>query len=191
MANPTMAHLKMAKHVLRYLRGTLDYNLRFRRPMIPLELSGFSDADWGGSEDRHSITGYGFQLSNNGPLVSWKSRKQQSVALSTCESEYMALAAATQEARFLRQLFRDMRGPQDQEGVVIYVDNQSAMALAKTPVQHQRSKHIDIKYHFVRTEVQKGTVQLKYIQSENNVADVFTKPVSGVRLNKFSKLRGI
>ena len=64
------------------------------------------------------------------------------------------------------------------------------MALVKNPVQHQRSKHIDIKYHFVRTEVQKGTVQLKYIQSENNVADVFIKPVSGVRLNKFSKLRG-
>ena len=124
MANPTMAHLMMAKHVLRYLRDTLDYNLKFRKSMIPLELNGFSDADWGGSEDRHNITGYGFQLSNNGPLVSWKSRKQLSVSLSTCESEYMALASATQEARFLRQLSKDMRGPQDQESVVIYVDNQ-------------------------------------------------------------------
>ena len=141
MAKPTKAHLGMAKHVLRYLIGTMHYGLKFQKCDV-LELSGFCDSDWGASEDRRSITGYCFQLSNNGPLISWKSRKQQTVALSTCEAEYMALIAATQEAKFLRQLLADMQGS-DAECVCLYVDNQGAIALAKNPVQHQRSKHID------------------------------------------------
>ena len=191
MANPTKAHLNMAKHVLRYIKGTLDYSVKFQKSDVPLKLSGFCDADWGASEDRRSITGYGFQLSESGPLISWKSKKQQSVALSTCEAEYMALAAAVQETKFLRQLLKDMIGCEEKESVVLYVDNQGAIALAKNPVQHQRSKHIDIKYHFVRLEVQKGVLQLEYVPSEDNVADVFTKPVTRVRLNKFVNLRGM
>ena len=153
MAKPTKAHLGMAKHVLRYLIGKMHYGLKFQKCDV-LELSGFCDSNWGASEDRRSITGYCFQMSNNGKLISWKSRKQQTVALSTCEAEYMALSAATQEAKFLRQLLADMQGS-DVECVCLYVDNQGAIALAKNPVQHQRSKHIDIRYHFVRLEVQR------------------------------------
>ena len=101
-AKPTNVHLQLAKHVLRYLKGTIFYELKFQRSDV-LELSVFCDYDWGASEDRRSIAGYGFQLCKNGPLISWKSRKQQTVALSTCEAEYMAQSAATQEAKFLRQ----------------------------------------------------------------------------------------
>lgn len=115
--------------------------------------------------------------------------EKQTVALSTSEPEYMALAAATQEAKFLRQLFTDMQGC-SVNSVCLYVDNQGAIALAKNPIQHQRSKHIDIRYHFVRLEVQRGFVELQYVPSECNVADVFTKPVSKVRLDKFVNLRG-
>ena len=153
MAKPTHAHLGMAKHVLRYLSGTIHYGLQFQKCDV-IDISGFCDSDWGASEDRRSITGYGFQLSRNGPLISWKCRKQQTVALSTCEAEYIALAAATQEAKFPRQLFADMQGSET-KCVILYVDNQGAIALAKNPVQHQRSKHIDIRYHFARLEVQK------------------------------------
>ena len=149
-----------------------------------VDLIGFSDSDWGSLEDRRSMTGYCFQLSKNGPLISWKSRKQPTVALSTCEAEYMALSAATQEAKFLTQLLVDMTDSES-KCVLLYVDNQGAISLAKNPVHHQRSKHIDIRYHYVRLEVQRGSVQFVYVTSEENVADIFTKPVSRARLNKF------
>ena len=89
-------HLNAAKHVLRYLKGTIDRNLVFRKSEEPLCISSFCDADWGASEDRRNITGYGFRRSRDGPLISWKSRKQPTIALSTCEAEYMSLAAAVQ-----------------------------------------------------------------------------------------------
>ncbi|PIK39827.1 hypothetical protein BSL78_23335 [Apostichopus japonicus] len=192
MSNPTMAHLTMAKHALRYLKGTIYQSLIYRKSVEPLSLIGFCDSSWGNSEDRRSITGYCFQLSENGPLISWKSTKQRTVALSTCEAEYMALAAATQEAKFLVQLWRSMTNSDSVNTVSLYCDNQGALALAKNPVHHQRSKHIDIRYHFIRLEVQKGNLQLVYVPSEQNVADIFTKPVSGSKLQKFgSQIMGI
>ena len=183
-----LVHLGMAKHVLRYVQDTMHYGLKFQKSNV-LEVSGCCDSDWGTSEDRRSITGYGFQLCSNDPLISWKSRKQQTVALSTCGDEYMALAAATQEAQFLRQLFADMKGC-NVECVCLHVDSQGAISLARNPVQHQRSKLIDIKYHFVRLEIQRGCIQLVYVQSEHNVADIFTKPASKARLGKFAPIRG-
>lgn len=187
LASPTKAHLAMGKHVLRYLKGTIGHCLRFEK-CDKLQLEGYCDADWGSSiEDRRSISGFAFQLSRKGPLISWKSKKQQCVALSTCEAEYIALTAAVQEAKFLRQLYHDMYGLQD--NVCIHVDNQGAIALAKNPVHHQRSKHIDIRYHFVRSEIQSGIVNLEYVPTELNVADVFTKPVSRVRIDGFVNLK--
>ena len=99
MPEPTEADLIMAKHVLRYLKCTRDLGLTFTKSLSPLTLlKGFCDSDWGASiEDRRSVTGYNFQLSKEGPLISWKSRKQPTVALSTCEAEYIALANAVQE----------------------------------------------------------------------------------------------
>ena len=99
-----------AKHVLRYLKGTPEKCLKFKKSDEPLALVVFSDSDWGGdTSDRRSITGYGFELNPLGPLVSWKSRKQQTVALSSCEAEYIALAEAVQEGKFLRQLCIDLK----------------------------------------------------------------------------------
>ena len=117
------------------------------------------------------------------PLISWKSRKQQTVALSTCKAEYISLANAVQEAKFLKQLCKDMNIVSDD--VLINVDNQGAINLAKNPVNHQRSKHIDIKYHFIRSEIQKGNVRLQYVTTEDNVADIFTKPATKAKLEKF------
>lgn len=114
-----------------------------------MSLIGFCDADWSNSRDRRSITGYGFQLSSDRSLISWKSRKQQTVVLSTCGAEYMALAAATKDSKFLMQLLRSTIGSDLFKCVTVYCDNQGALALAKNPVQHERSKPIDIRYHFI------------------------------------------
>ena len=184
MSNPTESDLSMAKHALRYLKGTREQGLRFCKSESALKLVGFCDADWGASvKDRRSITGYNFQLSENGPLISWKSRKQQTVALSTCEAEYISLANAVQEAKFLKQLCSDMNVVID--NVLIKVDNQGAINLAKNPVNHQRSKHIDIKYHFIRSEIQNRNVTLEYVATEDNIADIFTKPAAKIKLQKF------
>ena len=189
MSKPSKVHLNLAKHCLKYIKGTLNYSLRFQSS-DRLKLIGFCDADWGASEDRFSISGYSFQLSNRGPLISWKSRKQRTVALSSCEAEYVALTDAIQEAKFLRQLFADMTN-NHKECVTVFADNQGAIALSKNPVHHQRSKHIDIKYHFIRSEIVNGNIELYYVPSEDNVADIFTKAVSKCKLNKFSIIRGV
>lgn len=195
MSKPNSNHMIVAKHVLRYLKSTINQTLIFRKSNESLKLMGFCDADWGNSElDRRSITGYGFQLSVNGPLISWKARKQPTVALSTCEAEYMALAAATQEGKYLLALFSDMSKninppkPYELSHFILYCDNQGAIALSNNPVQHQRSKHIDVRYHFIREAIQNGKVQLFYVPSEENIADVFTKPVTRHKNEKFRPL---
>ena len=187
MSEPTQVYMSIAKRVLRYLKGTMNKSLRFVKSENPLTLYGYCDADWGSEEDRKSITGYVFKMNEDeqSSVISYKSKKQQSVALSTCEAEYMALSAATQEVKFLTQLFLDMSGEETSKGVKLYVDNQGAIALAKNPVHHQRSKHIDIRYHYVRQEVQNGSIDLDYIPSSENIADMFTKPVSRVKMDKF------
>lgn len=100
------------------------------------------------------------------------------------------MTCAMQEANFLRQLYSDMTGCES-DTVTLNVDNQGAIVLAKNPVHHQRSKHIDIRYHFIRSEVENKIVKLVYVPSEENIADLFTKPVSKNKLNKFSVVRGI
>lgn len=164
--------------------------MTFTKSLSPLTLlKGFCDSDWGASiEDRRSVTGYNFQLSKDGPLISWKSRKQPTVALSTCEAEYIALANAVQEAKFFMQLCLDMKVGIKEGKSLVMIDNQGAMNLAKTPVQHQRSKHIDIKYHFIRSEIQEGRISLEYVPTEENVADVFTKPASRIKLERFRRI---
>ena len=124
-------------------------------------------------------------MSKTGPLISWKTRKQETFALSTCKAEYVALANVVQEAKFLRQLCLDMKVSTSDGNVVIQIDNQAAMNIARNYVHHQRSKHIDIKYQFIRTEIQVGTVSLVYVPAEENIADVFTKPVRKGKLERF------
>ena len=177
MNKPTRANLNAAKHVLRYLKGTKHYSLKFSKSESNLKLTGFCDSDWAGSHDRKSISGYAFLLNEKGPLISYKSKKQNIVALSSCEAEYVSMTVAIQEAKFLSQLLADMTC-NDRASVTMFVDNQGTLNLAKNPVHHQRSKHIDVKYHFIRLEIANGNVDLKYVQSEENVSDIFTKPVS-------------
>ena len=189
MNNPTQAYLNAAKNVLRYLKYTREYCLKFKKSPSGIELIGYTDSDWAGSEDRKSISGYAFHLNDSGPLVSYKSKKQNIVALSSCEAEYVALTAAIQEAKFLSQLLADITCS-EKSNVTIFADNQGAIALAKNPIHHQRSKHIDVRYHYIRSEVKSKFVDLKYIESAKNVADMFTKPVTRAKLNEFNVVCG-
>ena len=181
----------MLKHVFRYINGSVDRCLTFSKTKHPLKLYAYSDSDWASdSSDRRSTTGYYFSLTAQGPAVSWKSRKQATVALSSCEAEYMALCESTKEAIYLSNVFKyliNILKPRDHEPVNIHVDNQGAISLGKNPVHHERSKHIDIKYHFTRECVTNRKIQITYVVSADNTADLFTKPFSRVKLLKFQK----
>ena len=182
-AHPSKLHWTAVKRILRYLKGTADYGLAFT-PCSSGDCIGYSDSDWGGDlNDRKSTSGYVFLLS--GCAVSWRSKKQSCVALSTAEAEYVALASAAQEAVWMGELtaqFSD-RSP---ETITIYEDNQSAISMAKNPQFHGRTKHISIKYHFIREQVDKKAVELKYCPTEEMVADMLTK---GLAKEQFQKLR--
>ena len=114
-----------------------------------------------------------FQI--GGGAVSWRSKKQTSVALSTAEAEYVASASATQEALWMRQLSAELNGKLPTEAIVIFEDNQSAIAMTKNPQFHGRSKHIEIKYHFVRDKVAEGIVEIQYCPTTEMIADMLTK----------------
>ena len=174
-SKPTEAHLTAVKRILRYLKGTLNLAIKYQKsendPLI-----GYSDADWAGDlDDRHSTTGNIF-LMTGGP-ISWLSEKQAAVALSTSEAEYVALSSVTQEAVWLRKLLISDLQVTSQESTMIMEDNQGAISIAKNPVAHSRTKHIDIRYHYIREAVQEGIVNLRYCPTEQMIADLLTKPL--------------
>ena len=119
--------------MLRYTKGTLDHGLKFCKWNAELKLTGYCDSDWGSSEDRGRIKAYCLQLNSHCPLISWKCKKQRIVALSVCEAEYVAISHAVQECNFLSQLYADVTGSQ-RDNVILLVNNQGAIALAKNPV---------------------------------------------------------
>ena len=184
-SRPSLEQWTTVKHVLRYLKGTSDKQLCYTKGE-ELGLIAYSDANWAeDASDRRSTSGYCVSLNPEGPLISWRSKKQCTVALSTCEAEYMSLAATIQECLYLVQLLQCIDGFHYTQPRV-YEDNQGTIALAKNPVQRQRSKHIDIKYHFVRSNVNDKII-LEYCPTEQMVADVMTKPAKHFQLKNFQK----
>ena len=187
-AEPTVEHWNTLKQVFRYLKGTTEQGLCFRRnDTEKLGLRVYSDADWASDPaDRRSTSGYCVSLNEESSLISWKTRKQPTVALSTCEAEYMSLASAIQECIYLEQLLRGVDTYQYAQ-TKVYEDNQGAIALAKNPVNRQRCKHIDIKYHFIRENVNNGKFILEYCPTEQMIADVLTKPPTKLKLQRFAR----
>ena len=170
-ANPGMKHWKMARRVLRYLKDTKNLGLTFSPGDLRVEL--FSDSDWGTNlDDRKSISGYVVRVSG-GP-VSWSSKTQKTVALSSCEAEFLALAEAAKEALWLRMILKEMAVEFD-DPLVIKVDNQAAIALSKNAVNHSRSKHIDIRYFRIRDEIEAGRIKVIYVETGRNISDLLTK----------------
>ena len=180
----TRQHWAGVKRIFRYLKGTSELWLLYKRE-TDSEISGYSDADWAGDlNDRKSTSGYLFKLGS--AAISWKSKKQTSVALSTAEAEYMALSAATQEAMWLRRLLTELKC-NTESPTTIHEDNQSAMALAQNSVFHARSKHIDIRHHFVCAK----TVKLVYCCSSAMIADILTKGLTRFKFENLRKMAGV
>jgi hypothetical protein len=171
MSKPQVAHWEAALSVVRYLAANSSRGITYARSGNA-EIMGYCDADYGGDLDnRRSTTGYVFVL--NGGAVSWASRLQPTVAISTTEAEYMAAANATKEALWLRNLLADLH--MHCTTLQMYCDNQSAIKLAKHPISSLRSKHIDVQHHFVRERVERKQVSFQYIDTAKNAADCMTK----------------
>lgn len=175
MSCPTVGHWRVAKGVLRYLAATRSVGITYGGSSSDEGLRGWCDADYGGDKDiRRSTTGYVFTI--NGGAVSWASKRQQTVALSTAESEYMAACAATREAVWMRQLVGELGLPV--KAVPISGDNQASLNWVHNHVVGAKSKHIAVQYHFVRERVALREVSFSWVPSADQAADVFTKPLS-------------
>ncbi|KAG8492388.1 hypothetical protein CXB51_009733 [Gossypium anomalum] len=181
-------HFQAAKRVLRYIKGTLSYGLLFSKA-AELRLKGYTDSDWAGSkDDMKSTSGYAFTLGS--AMVCWSSKKQSLVAQSTAEAEYVAAASAVNQAIWLRKILADLNLIQE-EATEILCDNKSAVAIAKNPVFHGRTKHFDIKLHVIREMEQACEIKLVHCNSENQIADILTKGLGVSRFNKLRKLMGV
>lgn len=151
MHSPMDSHFTSVKRILRYIRGTLSHGLLFTKSS--LTLSSYSDADWAGNAiDRRSTGGYCIFLGSN--LVFWSAKKQATVARSSTEAEYKALANATAEMVWLMQLLRDLHAPISSSTPILWCNNSSAISLAANPVFHARTKHVEVNFHFIREKVQ-------------------------------------
>ncbi|KAI0496759.1 hypothetical protein KFK09_023083 [Dendrobium nobile] len=175
METPTTSHLKTAKRILRCIKGTIHFGLLYSSSN-DFKLVGYSDSDWAGDmDDRKSTTGYVFFMGDT--AFTWISNKQSIVSLSTCEAEYIAATSCVCHAIWLRNLLKELSLPQE-EATKIHVDNKSAIALAKNPIFHDRSKHIDTRYHYIRECITRKEVQAEYVKSQDQIADIFTKPLN-------------
>jgi hypothetical protein len=172
MHDPREGHLVAAKRILRYLQGTLSLGLVIPRS-APTQLVVYTDADWAGCPDtRRSTSGYAVFL--GGSLVSWSSKRQPTVSRSSAEAEYRAVANGVAEVSWLRQLLQELHHPISSASLV-YCDNVSAVYLSTNPIQHQRTKHVEIDLHFVRERVALGAVRVLHVPTTSQFADVFTK----------------
>ena len=187
MQEPMKAHMVIVKRILRYIKGTLEYGLLYSNDKV--SPSFFCDADWAGDkETRRSTSGYCCSLGSG--VVSWLSKKQPTVALSTTEAEYRVATQATCEATWFEILLKDV-GVKIERPLVIYCDNISAILLAKNPIFHARTKHIEVHYHFVREKIVEGLIDLRHIKTEDQVADIFTKPLPKEKFFKFRRKLGL
>ena len=181
-SDPRESHLIAAKRILRYLSGTVNVGL-FYPKVENFDLIAYCDADFAGCKlDRKSTSGTCHFLGN--ALVSWSSKKQNTVALSTTEAEYIAAGNSCAQVLWMMHTLNDFG--LSFKHVPIKCDNTSAINLTKNPVQHSRTKHIEIRHHFIRDHVQNGDICLEFVRTEDQLADIFTKPLSE---DKFIEIR--
>ncbi|XP_062075027.1 secreted RxLR effector protein 161-like [Humulus lupulus] len=186
-STPTKLHLTAVKRILKYLVGTTDFGLCYSCD-TNISLVGFSDSNWAGNLDyRKSTSGGCFYVGNN--LVSWHNKKKNSISLSTAEAEYIAAGSCCIQLLWMKQMLRDYGLCLDT--LTIYCDNTSAINLSKNPVQNSRTKHIDIRYHFLRELVESKLIVLSHVASESQLADLFTKALSSQTFVHLRKSIGV
>ncbi|KAL5730821.1 hypothetical protein ACHQM5_003612 [Ranunculus cassubicifolius] len=151
-----------------------------------VKLLGFCDIDWAGSvDDMKSTSGYTFTVGSG--VVSWSSKKQETVAQSSAEAEYVSAALATSQAICLKRILKDL-GEKKKKAISILCDNKSAIAMSKNPVHHNRTRHIAIKHHYIRDMVKKGKIEVKYISTEDQVSDILTKALPKDKHHYFKEM---
>ncbi|KAG7584165.1 GAG-pre-integrase domain [Arabidopsis suecica] len=181
-AKPKQSHLEAVKRILKYVKGTVELGIWYSRNSNQ-NLVGYCDADYAGNvNDRRSTSGGCFFLGNN--LIAWLSKKQNSVSISTAESEYIAMGSCCTQLLWMKQMLSDYR--LDSGVLQVYCDNQSAIDISKNPVQHSRTKHIDVRHHFIRELVEEKKVKIDHVGTEIQLADIFTKALD---FNRFVTLR--
>ncbi|KAG6515151.1 hypothetical protein ZIOFF_025536 [Zingiber officinale] len=189
MERPTIMHHRVVKQILRYLKGTIYFGRVYIKGPQEIGIFGYSDSDLAGDLDgRKSTSGMTFYF--NESLVSWNSQKQKTVALSSCEAEFMAATTAACHALWLRSLASELTGVKPKP-VTLFVDNKSAIALMKNPVFHGRSKHIDTRFHFIRKCIEKGQIVVEFVNTGEQRADALTKALPGVKLAVMRQLLGV
>ncbi|GJT81614.1 hypothetical protein Tco_1055956 [Tanacetum coccineum] len=176
---PTEKHLQAVKQVFRYLKGTINMGLWYSKDTDML-LTAYVDADHAGCQDTRRSTSGSTQFLGD-KLVSWSSKKQRSIAISITEAKYIALSGCCSQILWMRSQPTD-DGFQFNK-IPMYCDNKSAIALCCNNVQHSRAKHIDVCYHFIKEQVENGIIELYFIRTEYQLADIFTKPLPRERFN--------
>ena len=188
MKNPQKCDELMLSGVLKYLEETGDLQLNYTRKddleSGEVEILLYTDSDWGGDRDDCASTS-GYLCFLNGNLISWRSKKQDRVAMSSTEAEYISLFHGIQEAIWVKQLLEELKLKIKDDHVKVYADNKGAINLAENAVYSPRTKHIDLKYHFSRQAVARGDIKITYINTDDMKADGLTKPIGGLKLDKF------
>ena len=176
-ANPKESHITALKRIIKYVKATVEFSVWYSKDTNDV-LAGYFDANWAGNADDRKSTSRGcFYMSNN--LVSWMSKKQNSISLSTAEAEYIAAGSCCTQLLWMQKPLHDYGICQ--EHLTIYCDNTSAINISKNSIQHSRTKHIEIRHHFIRELVEDGILTLKFIHTDDQKADLFTKPLDNKR----------
>jgi hypothetical protein len=183
MHDPKTQHMSALKRIIRYIHGTIDFGLHLYPSSIS-KLVSYTDADWAGCPDtRRSTSGYCVYLGDN--LISWSAKRQHTLSRSSAEAEYRGVANVVSESCWIRNLMLELHCPIT-IATLVYYDNVSAVYLSGNPVQHQRTKHIEMDIHFVREKVARGKVRVLHVPSRYQIADIFTK---GLPLQLFDDFR--
>ena len=175
-SKPRTNHWTSVIQILQYVNSTITYGIEYKEEIRSVKVIRYSDSNFARDKvDQKSTMGYVFLL--EGGAIAWSSWKLKSVATSTTEAKYIALENTTKHAIWTQRLLADIHGSQEENGIPVYCDNESSLKLVQNSGYHSRTKHIDVRYHFVRDEFEKGTIKFKYWPTENMLADGMMKPL--------------
>lgn len=180
MHQPQVSHMEAVWRIIRYLKGTPGHGVLFKSNGH-LKTQVYTDADWAGDKgNRRSTSGYFTLVGGN--LVTWRSKKQKVVSLSSAEAEFRGIARGLAEILWIRKLLTEIGFPPTETSKIM-CDNEAAIQISENPVQHDRTKHIDVDRHFIKEKLEAGIIELPFVRSKDQLADILTKAVNGSFFN--------